>query len=89
MPSEDTKTLELNQYKKSDERPWNIYADLECLIKKIDRCKNNLENSSTTKVSEHIPPGFSMSTISLFKTIEKISIMYTEVKIVWKSFKNL
>ena len=89
MPSEDTKTLELNQCKKSDKRPWNIYADLECLIKKIDRCKNNLENSSTTKVSEHIPPGFSMSTISLFKTIEKISMMYTEVKIVWKSFKNL
>ena len=32
--------------------------------KKIDRCKNNFENSSTGKVSEHISSGFSMSNIS-------------------------
>ena len=50
--------------------PFVIYADLECLIEKIDGCKKNLENSSTTKVSEHIPSGFSMSTISSFKNIE-------------------
>ena len=37
---------------------------------KIDGCKSNPENSSTTKVSEHVPSGFSMSTISSFKNIE-------------------
>ena len=37
----------------------------------IDGCKNNLENSSTTKVSENIASGFSMSTISLFRSIGK------------------
>ena len=37
---------------------------------KIDECKNNPENSSTTNVSEHIPSGFSMSTISSFRGIE-------------------
>ena len=26
-----------------------IYADMESLIKKIDRCANNPENSSTTE----------------------------------------
>ena len=36
----------------------------------IDGCKNNPENSSTTKVREHIASGFSMSTISLFRSIE-------------------
>ena len=36
----------------------------------IDGCKINPENSSTTKVREHIPSGFSMSTISLFRSIE-------------------
>ena len=36
----------------------------------IDGCKNNPENSSTAKVSEHIPSGFSMSTISSFTSIE-------------------
>ena len=40
MPSEDTKTLEFNQYKKSNKAPFTIYADLECLIEKIDGCKN-------------------------------------------------
>ena len=64
MPSEDTKILKFNQYKKSDKAPYIIYAGLECLIEKIDRCKNNPQNSFTTKGSEHIPSVFSMSTIS-------------------------
>ena len=50
--------------------PFIIYADLECITKKIDGCKNNPENSSATKVSEHIPSGLSMSTIWLFRSIE-------------------
>ena len=39
MPSEDTKILEFNEYQKCDKAPFIIYADLECLIRKIDRCK--------------------------------------------------
>ena len=62
MPSDHTKILEFNQYQKSDETRYIIYADLESLIEKIDGCKSNLEKSSTTKVGEHIPLGFSMST---------------------------
>ena len=53
-----------------DKAPFIIYADSECLIEKIDRCKNNFENSSTLKVGKHVPSGFSMSTISSFKSIE-------------------
>ena len=70
MPSEDTKTLEFNQYQNSDKAPFIIYADLECIIENIDGCKNNPKDSSTTKVREHIPSVFSMSTISLFQSIE-------------------
>ena len=44
MPSENTKMLEYNQYQKSDKAPFNIYKDLECIIEKIDGCKNNPEN---------------------------------------------
>ena len=58
MPSENTKILEINQYQKPDKAPFIIYVDLECLIEKIDGCNNNRENSSTTKVGEHIPSGF-------------------------------
>ena len=70
MPSEDTKILEFSQYQKSDKAQFIIYADLECLIGKTDRCKINPENSFTTKVSEHIPSGFSMSTTLSIKSIE-------------------
>ena len=52
------KVLEFNQYQKSDKAPFIIHADLECIIEKIDGCINNPENSSTTKVSEHIHSGF-------------------------------
>ena len=38
----------------------------------IDGCKKNHENSSTAKVNEHISSGFSMSTISSFKSIENM-----------------
>ena len=76
MPSEDIKILEFNQYQKSDKAPFIIYADLECIIRKIDGCKNNPENSSTSKVSEHIPSGFSISTISSFRGIENKHDVY-------------
>ena len=47
-----------------------IDLDLECVIKKIDGCKRNPENSSTTELIEHIPSDFSMSAISWFRSIE-------------------
>ena len=46
------------------------------MIEKIDECKNNPENSSTTKVSEYIPSGFSISTISPFRSIENKHDVY-------------
>ena len=70
LPSEDIKILEFNQYQKSDKHRSLFYADLECLIEKIDGCKNNPENSCTTKVGVYVRSGFLMSTISSFKSIE-------------------
>ena len=66
MPLEDTKMLDFNKYKKSD------------IIKKIDGCKSNLENSSKAKVSEHIPSGFSMCTISSFRSKENTHDIYRD-----------
>ena len=34
MPSEDTKLLKFNQYRKSDKARFIIYVDVECLIEK-------------------------------------------------------
>ena len=67
MPSDDTKILKFNQYQKSDKMPFTNYADLKCLIEKINRFKNNPENLSITKIGEHIPLAFPMSAISSFK----------------------
>ena len=55
MPSEDNKTLDYNEYQKSDKTLFIIYADLGSLIEETYGCKNNPEQFSTTKVSEHIP----------------------------------
>ena len=46
MPNENNKILKYNPGEKSLKVPFIIYADLECLLQKINTCKNNLEKSS-------------------------------------------
>ena len=48
MPFENTEVLEFNQYQKSDKASSITYADFECIIEKVDACKNN----PITKVSK-------------------------------------
>ena len=76
MPSEDTRKLEFNQYLKSDQAPFIIHADLERILEKTDGCKNDPENSSTTKVSKHFPSGFLISVTSSFRSIENKHYVY-------------
>ena len=85
MPSEKKNILEFNQYMKTHKMWCIIYADVESLIKKIDRCANNPENSSTAKCGEHILCGDSFSTIWGFENIENNHTLY-HGKIAWKSF---
>ena len=68
MPSESPKILEFNQYRKSDVALSFIYVDLESLIKRIERHRNQSEKSSRTKV--YIPSVYSMSAIWIFDGIE-------------------
>ena len=44
-------------------------------------CHNNCEKSSTTKINEHTPSGYSLFTQSSFDA-KKISLIAIEVKIV-------
>ena len=53
-----------------------IYADVESLIKKIDGCANNPENSSTTETGVYIPCGYSVPTIWVFDGIENKHTLY-------------
>ena len=47
MPDENNKILKYNPGEKSLKHPFIIYADLECLLEKIDTCHNNPEKSYT------------------------------------------
>ena len=56
---------------KSDKLPYTFYADIESLIKKLNGCANNEENSSTRKIGGHIPCGYSTSQLGhliIYKT---------------------
>ena len=68
MSFEDTEILQFKQHQKSDKVPFFLHV--KCLIEKIDGCKNNPENSSTTKASEHISSDALMSTTWAFKSLE-------------------
>ena len=56
---------------KWDKMSYNIYSNIESLIKKIDNCKSNLENFATTKTRKHIPCGCSLTMTEKFLSIFK------------------
>ena len=76
IPSEKDTILEFNQYVKSDKMSYIIYADIESLIKKINACPSNPENSSTLKIGEHIRYGYSMSAIFAFHNTRNKHTLY-------------
>ena len=61
---------------KSDKMPYIIYADIESFIRKIDGCANSPENSSTTKIGQHIPCRYSMLTILALDHTENRHTLY-------------
>ena len=38
MPTKDNNIIKYNRGEKSKKMPFTIYADLECLLEKIDTC---------------------------------------------------
>ena len=56
--------------------PYIIYAGTESLIKKINGCASNPENSLRVKIGELNPYRYSMSTIWEFDHIENIHTLY-------------
>ena len=62
MPSPNNKIIKYNQGDKSLKLPFTIFADLECLLEKIDTCYNNPEESSAAKINHHTPSGYSIFT---------------------------
>ena len=61
---------------KSDKMACIVYADIESLILKIGGCAFNPKKSSTTKIGDHIPGGYSMPTVWGFDHMENKHILY-------------
>ena len=64
MPIKGNNTIKYNHGEKSIKMPFTIFADLECLLEKMDMCENDRNKSSTTKVNinKHTPSGYSIFT---------------------------
>ena len=72
--NKDNNKIKYNQGEKSIKLPFIIYADLECLLEKINTCYNNPEESSTTKINKHTPSGYSIFTHCSFnKSKDKLN----------------
>ena len=73
IPNEENKIIKYNQGKKSIKSPFISYADLECLLEKMNTCYNNPEESSATEINKHTPSGYSLFTHCSFdKTKNKL-----------------
>ena len=62
MPTKDNNIIKYNQGEKYIKFTFIIYADLECLLEKMSACQNNPNESSTTEINKHTPPGYSLFT---------------------------
>ena len=70
MPEEDNKIFKYNQGEKFLKDPFIIYANLECLLEKMNTCHNNPGKSSTTKINKYTLSGYSLFTHCSFDTIK-------------------
>ena len=65
--------------------PFITYADLECLLEKMNTCHNNPEKSSTFKINKQTPSGYSLLTHCSFDTT-KYKLDYYRGKNCMKNF---
>ena len=59
MPKKEESVLKFKNYHKGERVPFMIYADTESLIKPIESCEPNSQNSYTKKYQKHEPISFS------------------------------
>ena len=76
MPSEENKILKYSSGEKSLKVPFIIYANLKCLLKKVNACQNNPEKSYTEKKAKHIPSGYSLINCRSFDNTKNESSYY-------------
>ena len=84
-PKENDKILKYNYGEKSIKVSFVIYADLECLLEKIDTYQNHPQKSSTTKKNKLLASVFSfLHIVHLMQ--QKVNLNVIEVKDCMKNF---
>ena len=76
MQEEGKYILKYSPGDKSLKAPFMIYADLECLLKKLQFCQNNPENSYTKRKAKHKPSGYSLSLICSIDETKNTQFLY-------------
>ena len=88
MPNEDSKILKYDDGEKSLKVPGIIYADLDCLLEKMGSCQNNIEKSYTEKkLSIHLVVTHCLQIVHMMP--QKVNLIVTEGKTVWKGFVRI
>ena len=65
-----------------------VWADLKCLLEKMDSCQNNPEKSYIEKKTKHTL--LAIHCFQIFHLMQqKISLIVIEAKIVWKMFAKI
>ena len=88
MPKEHEKIKYLPG-EKSLKIPFIIYANLECLLKKVRPCQSNPENSDTEKNVKHKPSGYAWCSICSFNETKNRRYFYRGKDCIKKFCKDL
>ena len=78
MPDAENNILKSKPGKKSLKHAFIIYADLECLLLKMNTCNNNPNKSYATAKALHKPSGYSLLTSCSFDKLENKQTYYRE-----------
>ena len=91
MPKENNKILKYNPREKSLKVPFIIYANLECILRKMNACQFNPTKSNTEKKAEHEPSGYSQVKGCSFDKSKNECIYYRgqDYKNILQRFKRL
>ena len=85
IPNKDDKILKYNHGEKSMKAPFNVYADLEFLLKKMSTCYDSPKKSPAAKINKHTPSGYSLFTHCSFGET-KIMFSHDRGKTCMKTF---
>ena len=88
MPKENEKIKYLHG-EKSLKAPFIGYADLECLLEKVQYCQNTPKNSYTEIKAKHEPSGYALSLICSFDDTKNKCYFYRQKDCMEKFCKDL